>query len=805
MITNNENLYAVYSSDGILSGFQENNGNIISTNATAQTIGGGTSNTIYQGDYSTIIGGVSNLISGSAYASILGGSRGVIKRADGAVLLADGQNRIHYGEISNSLALDYANGIYIKNGNDLDNISNESTNTGTFVKIKTGPNFEIGSYIGGRQEQNYIWQTNYYPLARTKMTLMTNNWITGKEYVIRSGQDRRYYTDRIDSISFISLGYDGIYLRGVNTNQTLNGNPSTGYISINGEVVIESAKDGNSITLNSDENINLNGALYARSYFSRGIVDDNIIFNTPFNFYADAGNGINLRSSGANGINLNSVRTSDVITIKSGISLSSSDYNLNLAGERVNISSNDSSINLYAENGMSLKTDSESINIHAGGGDSYSDLDLRANRHITFSGNNFKLNQNLISGKTTQVIFNASGSSGINLISNHPFGAQDSILIKSGVSIESSNYNLYLKGEGASLIANDSTLNLLGEDVNITANNSSMFLNARNLGGEFPNWNDTISLNNGISLSSQTSFSISSSEYGSINTDGNIDINSNNGNLSMYGKLGMTLSSEQPFYINSNQSSISLNSYGDTAIISNYGSLSLASYGYDYENPPGNFGIDLTANGHINLYSYSDDINFYNVPKYNGTRFALEGQFVDLSTNQNIDGIKNFYKTPTVNHIPFLLSGEQEVVYVTGNQIISGLKNFDTLPQVSGKDVVDCFRNQTISGLKTFKTIPQVNGTGVLLFGQGQPSPVQIYNNSVSQGTAASLNFNGGGISVNTVGSIATITATSNTQISTAPLSGTAPGVSGSFVFDENYLYYCKKPNKWTRVPLADW
>jgi hypothetical protein len=803
MITNNENLYAVYSSDGILSGFQENAANKITTDSSSQTIGGGESNTIYQGSYSTIPGGTLNVISGSNYASILAGQRGRINNSDGATLLADGQNRIHYGEISNSLALDYTNGIYIKNGNYLNNVTSGST-TGVFAKIQTGPEFIIGSYIGGPQIGNIVSNSkNYYPLTATKMTLLTNNWITGRRY----NEDGINKNDRMDSISFISLGYDGIYLRGVNTNQTLAGNPSTGYISINGDVVIESAKDGNTITLNSDENINLNGALYARSYFSRGIVDDNIIFNTPFNFYADAGNGINLRSSGANGINLNSVGTSDAITIKSGISLSSSDYNLNLAGERVNISSNDSSINLYAENGMSLKTDSESINIHAGGGDSYSDLDLRANRHITFSGNNFKLNQNLISGKTTQVIFNASGSSGINLISNHPFGAQDSILIKSGVSIESSDYNLYLEGKSASLIANDSTLNLLGEnDVNITANNSSMFLNARNLGEEFNgNWNDMISLNNGISLSSQTSFSISSSEYGSINTDGNIDINSNNGNLSMYGKLGMILSSEGPFYINSNQSTISSTSYGDTAIISNYGSLSLASYGYDYENPPGNFGIDLVANGHINFYSYSDHINFYNVPKYNGTRFALEGQFVDLSSNQNIDGVKNFYNTPTVNDIPFLLSGEQEAVYVTGNQIISGLKNFDTLPQVSGKDVVDCFRNQTISGLKTFKTIPQVNGTGVLLFGQGQPSPVQIYNNSVSQGTAASLNFNGGGISVNTVGSIATITATSNTQISTAPLSGTASGVSGSFVFDENYLYYCKKPNKWTRVPLADW
>lgn len=819
MITNNENLYAVYSPDGILSGFQENNANIITTNATAQTIGGGTSNTIYGGDYSTIIGGVSNLISGSAYASILAGQRGVIKNADGAVLLADGQNRIHYAEASNSLALDYASGIYIKNGHDLNDVSNQSTNTGTFVKIQTGPEFKIGSYIGGQQEQNYTWQTNYYPLARTKMTLMTNNWITGKEYRVGTFPDYRYYTDRIDSISSISLGYDGIYLKGVNTNQTLNGNPSTGYISINGDVIIESAKDGNNVVLTADDTIYLNSATTnLNSYSDINLNADQGPVKIKANYDGDGGNstaeftrnGINLISNGGpSGINIHSFGTADFITLKNGIDINSADHNLTLRGQRVNISSNDSSVNLYAENGMSLHTDSEDININAGGSDSYSDLALSANRYVTLSGNNVQLNQNLISGETSQVIFNASGSSGINLISNHPFQAQDSIIIKSGVSIESSDYNLYLKGQNASLIANDSTLNLLGENnVNIIANDSSMFLNARDLGGPFAgNWNDTISLNNGISLSSQTTFAISSIQYGSINTEGNIDINSNNGTLSMYGNLGMGLSSSGDLSIASNNSSIYSTSYGDTTITSNNGSINLSSWGYDYEDPSAteNFGINLTAFSHINFYSYLDEINFNYIPKYNGVRFALDqGQFVDLVTNQNIDGIKNFYKTPTVNNIPIVLSGEG-LVYTTGNQTISGLKNFVTLPQVNGKDVVDCFQNQTISGLKNFKTLPQVNGTGVLLFGQGQPSPVNIYNNGVSQGTAASLNFNGGGISVNTVGSIATISATSNTQVSTIPKSGTAPGVSGSFTFDENYLYYCKKPNKWTRVPLSDW
>jgi hypothetical protein len=472
MITNNENLYAVYSSDGILSGFQENAANKITTSSSSQTIGGGESNTIYQGSYSTINGGYSNNISGSSYASILAGQRGLVKSADGATLLADGQNRIHYGEVSNSLALDYADGIYIKDGNDLNAVSNKSTNSGTFVKIETGPDFKIGSYIGGLKEENYTWQTNYYPLAKTKMTLMTNNWITGNEYVIRLGQDRRYYTDRIDSISSISLGYDGIHLRGVNANQQVEGNPAVGYININGDVTIESAKDGNAINLNSDSEINLNGAVYARSYHSRGIIDYDITFNTPSNFYTDAGNGINLRSSGANGINLNSVGTSDVITIKSGISLSSSDYNLNLIGEKVNITSHDSSVNLYAENGMSLKTDSESINIHAGGGDSYSDLDLRANRYVTLSGENVKVNPNLIYGFANRVDFIANDTS-INLQAEN------------GVNISSESEPINISTVSSTNLRNNIYLRAAG-DVSLSGNNGvyvygALYLNGRQL------------------------------------------------------------------------------------------------------------------------------------------------------------------------------------------------------------------------------------------------------------------------------------------------------------------------------------
>ena len=458
MITNNEILYAVYNSDGTLNRFVEDNSNKLSKAGQSQTIGGGEKNVV-SGSYSTVVGGYNNQIGNSISSTILAGQNGVISNQNGAALIADGENRTHYADQSNALTIDFTNGIYIKDGNDLSNNSNASTNSGTFVKIQTGPDFKIGSYIGGFQEKNYTWQTNYYPLAKTKMTLMTNNWTPGPEYEVRSGQNRWYYRDRIDSISSISLGYDGIYLKGVNTNQTLAGNPSTGYISINGDVVIESAKDGNSVVLTADDTMYLNSATTnLNSYSDINLNADHGPVKIKANYDGDGGNstaeftsnGINLTSNGGpSGINIHSFGTADFITLKNGIDITSADNNLNLRGQRVDITSNDSSVNLYAENGMSLKTDSQSINIHAGGGDSYSDLVLRARRDVTLSGNNVKLNQN-------EVILNTING--------------DNITLKNGISLLSDSHNLNLRGQGVSILANDSSVNLQAENgVNISS------------------------------------------------------------------------------------------------------------------------------------------------------------------------------------------------------------------------------------------------------------------------------------------------------------------------------------------------
>ena len=148
--------------------------------------------------------------------------------------------------------------------------------------------------------------------------------------------------------------------------------------------------------------------------------------------------------------------------------------------------------------------------------------------------------------------------------------------------------------------------------------------------------------------------------------------------------------------------------------------------------------------------------------------------------------------------------------------LLSGQAVFDQRPIVSGKSVliegdiqggglVSTTGNQNISGLKNFFTRPTINSTGVLLFGEGSPSPIEIYGNGSSQGNASSLNFAGAGISVNTVGAQATITVSSSSQTLTVPTSSNSAGVSGAFSFDKNYLYYCIENNKWARTAISIW
>lgn len=311
--TNNQNLYAVYSNDGILAEFQENNSNTFSKVNVSQTIAGGESNAI-TGNFSTILGGYNNQIKSSDFATILAGRNNIINNQLGATIIADGENRNHYADASNGLTIDFRNGIYLKNTNSNLNGPAITASTGVYGHIQAGyflndpynfPGLKIGAYIGGSNSDNIPSAKNYYPAVSTMLTLQANNWI----------QTDGYPLERTDSISSIILGPSGIKLKGTNATQQLNENPAVAYININSDITLESAKDGNVITLNSDSEINLNGAVYAQSYHSRGIIDYNIEFYSASDFNANAKNAINLISSGANGaggyIKLNSLSIID--------------------------------------------------------------------------------------------------------------------------------------------------------------------------------------------------------------------------------------------------------------------------------------------------------------------------------------------------------------------------------------------------------------------------------------------------------------------------------------------------------------
>jgi hypothetical protein len=469
MITNNENLHAVYNSDGTLNSFLEENLNKFSKAGQSQTIGGGEKNVV-SGSYSTIVGGYNNQIVNSVSSTILAGQNGVIKNQNGASLIADGENRTHYADESNALTIDFTNGIYLKNKF---SAPSTSTNNGIYNKIDTHPNLVIGSYLAGPRYDNISTARNYYPYTGTSIKIQTNNWVKTPGYPL----------ERIDSISSIELGMSGIKLIGASANQQAAGNPAVAYININSDITLESAKDGNSITLIADDTMDLNSATTnLNSYSDINLNADHGPVKIKANYDGDGGNstaeftsnGINLISNGGpSGINIHSFGTADFITLKNGIDINSADNNLSLRGERVNITAEDSSVNLYAENGMSLKTDSESINIHAGGGgDSYSDLDLRANRYVTLSGNNIKVNPNSIYGIADSVHFTANDAS-------------ITLQAENGVNISSELEPINIFTSSASPDRNNISIRAAG-DVSLSGNNGvyvhgALYLNGRQL------------------------------------------------------------------------------------------------------------------------------------------------------------------------------------------------------------------------------------------------------------------------------------------------------------------------------------
>jgi hypothetical protein len=100
-------IYSIFGS--ILGG--ENN--IVSGNSSS--VLGGESNRIY-GSHSFIAGGAYSKVSGD-YANAIGRRIQIQDSHDGALVLADGQNRDHNSTIAHSATLDFANGVYINTGN----------------------------------------------------------------------------------------------------------------------------------------------------------------------------------------------------------------------------------------------------------------------------------------------------------------------------------------------------------------------------------------------------------------------------------------------------------------------------------------------------------------------------------------------------------------------------------------------------------------------------------------------------------------------------------------------------------------
>jgi len=325
---------------------------------------------------------------------------------------------------------------------------------------------------------------------------------------------------------------------------------------------------------------------------------------------------------------------------------------------------------------------------------------------------------------------------------------------------------------------------------------------------------------------------------------GNLSLYATTGNLSLYATV-INLASTGSTLVNS------INSLSGT-LTGNY----VTKFNGQFTNRPTVNGTGVLLIGEPTqntVFTTGDQTisgvkTFVNTPQtVGGGLFATEQTAVVIFGDQYVNGLKDFYIRPKVNGTGVLLSGEaiaipismngsqqgkvsslnfagapisvsiagttatinvaspsvQNGVYTTGNQTISGIKTFAT--EIFAPNLVYNTGNQTISGVKNFFSRVQVNGTGVLLSGEGIPSPIAIFNNGSSQGNASSLNFAGAGISVNTAGAQATITVTSSTQTTTIPTSSNSAGVSGSFAISDDYFYFCKRPNKWVRTALSEW
>jgi len=119
----------------------------------------------------------------------------------------------------------------------------------------------------------------------------------------------------------------------------------------------------------------------------------------------------------------------------------------------------------------------------------------------------------------------------------------------------------------------------------------------------------------------------------------------------------------------------------------------------------------------------------------------LRTGYLNLTSNQEITGVKNFITPPTINGLTIVTSNnigdQQNLVLQTGNQTISGIKTFAT--EIIAPNLVYNTGNQIISGVKTFHSQPTLSGTPLLVSGTFgsvdiETARVDITNGSIEQG-----------------------------------------------------------------------
>jgi len=164
-----------------------------------------------------------------------------------------------------------------------------------------------------------------------------------------------------------------------------------------------------------------------------------------------------------------------------------------------------------------------------------------------------------------------------------------------------------------------------------------------------------------------------------------------------------------------------------------------------------NSGIDLTRSinslsGALNQSGINLSISTSNVQTnldltgFNLTELLRTG-YLNLTSDQNITGVKNFINPPTINGLAIVTSNnigdQQNLVLQTGNQTINGIKTFASV--LFAPNLVYNTGDQNITGLKNFQVQPTLNGAPLLVSGTYgavdiETARVDITNGSIEQG-----------------------------------------------------------------------